>query len=214
MLIEVLFDRPENRYTAGENVSGKILITNDTVKYVKRITAELKGCTSCSWSEQRAGKEENKSGTDLLEFVNFINLQTHFKHTISLEEMKEYQTVKLKPGDHFYDFNYSLPENLPSSITGKHGRTVYMVFVLVRMTNHKRQSKEAAFNVIATLNINQIGGEVFTPFALCVLKNIGCCKRRCGSIRATILSTRRGFLTGDAVPFKIVIFNKTFRQVK
>lgn len=207
MIIQVCFNHGDKRYCSGDKLAGKVEIVTDTSKKLRQITVEFKGFTYCSWTEL----QKNKYGVIIEE--HFEHLTTHFKESDTLAEIEGDNFIDLDPGEHFYNFKFELPKDLPPSVAGLYGHTTYLVFVKINLAGQQKQSKEASFTIIGHLDLNNVLGAK-APFLINISEGVGLVCWLCvGLVRAAISVNRHGFVIGEIVPFSIQVHNNSCRRL-
>jgi len=60
----------------------------------------------------------------------------------------------LHPGSHYFPFEFTLPQRLPSSFKGKHGRLRYFVKMTLCTAGGPHPTRTSKFAVIGSLDLN------------------------------------------------------------
>lgn len=61
----------------------------------------------------------------------------------------------LHPGSHYFPFEFTLPQKLPSSFKGKHGRLRYFVKMTICSAGGPHPARTSKFAVIGSLDLNK-----------------------------------------------------------
>ncbi|XP_060079036.1 arrestin domain-containing protein 4-like [Ylistrum balloti] len=100
------------QYTPGEVVKGNVNMEINGQTAIRRISINIRGEGVVAWEDQVNGQFKASE-----EYIN----ATHI-----VEESRDKEPIMLDKGSHSFDFEYRLPDNLPSSFIGKFGSVTYV----------------------------------------------------------------------------------------
>ncbi|XP_033732301.1 arrestin domain-containing protein 4-like [Pecten maximus] len=100
------------QYTPGEIVKGTINIETNGRTSIRKISINIRGEGVVAWEDQVNGSFKANE-----EYIN----ATHI-----VEESRNPEPIILEKGTHQFEFEYRLPDNLPSSFIGKFGSVTYV----------------------------------------------------------------------------------------
>ncbi|XP_076238914.1 arrestin domain-containing protein 3 [Calliopsis andreniformis] len=149
----VEFDRPGAIYTAGEIVTGNIVVELCKSKNLRGLYLSAKGLACVQWNESRT--ERNSQGHTVTHSDTYSNNEKYFNFEFSLLGARKSDIqVDIPPGHHRYPFTFHLPQNIPSSFEHPIGYVRYTVKgVMDRPWRFDHECK-AAFTVLSILNLN------------------------------------------------------------
>ena len=107
--VVINWDDIDGEYTAGQVLTGKIVVdVSETTKF-KGVVLVLNGIMRIKWIEQ-----ENGSTIPYEEFSNLV----HEYLEIYTPNLRDPNQRWIFPGKHSYEFKYKLPQKLPYSLDG------------------------------------------------------------------------------------------------
>lgn len=119
-------------------------------------------------------------------------------------------TRTVEPGITELPFIYQLPPNLPSSFSSKHGGVTYSAQVLYRRPWKWDKLVQREFDVEGVYCLNWFPVTA-QPGYFTLAKKMWC---GLGKIKANLLISKRGFLPGEELYFKLELENDTRLDLK
>jgi len=207
---QVIFEHRDKTYFSGETIIGQVNFNLNREKKFREIKIELEGVGNVEWKEQetRTTTDSNGKSTTETYTVTYSSSETYVK-----EKKVVHHGPSLPPGFHSYPFNFTLPQNLPSSFEGAYGQVRYHVKATIKRDwkwNHRAKSH---FIVSGVLDLNT------HPTALHEghdreEKKLCCLWCKSGPITAEISSNRTGYVPGEFIGFNAEVENLSKRRMK
>lgn len=123
-------------------------------------------------------------------------------------------SITLPTGTITYPFQFTLPVNLPSSFTGRHGMVHYLMEARVKRSKLKTDlTSVVPFTVNGILDLNFEPG-VAQSVCYEKQKNICCLCCKSGPVGYKIALQRTGFVPGEYVSFNAEFLNYSRRKIK
>ncbi|XP_063673910.1 arrestin domain-containing protein 2-like isoform X2 [Bolinopsis microptera] len=188
-------------YFAGETVRGKVLLHVNHPIYIRGLFIQIKGDCNVHWTEKCNGyKAEPRHYRNYQQCLGWSHFFLGNPRTV----------VKLEPGAHEFEFNYTLPRKIPSSFEGSHGNIRYFVMSQLDWPggNHFQQTLQCiTVNSIFDLNLSpdtKSSEERKTEHHQVLLRR---------SLKTTLNVPRKGFVPGQTVTAFASVDNKTMHSV-
>lgn len=202
---QIVFNNPTATYFAGETVYGYGWLVVKEPVYVSSICLEAIGEAKVEWmtsSDIQNSDEEIFNHTSVL--------------PIKGEKQIDDEGV-LHSGSHYFPFEFVLPQKLPSSFKGKHGRLRYYVRMSVYSKGVFPQSgphteRTSKFAVIGALDLNN-EPDASLPVENDTFEAVGswCCIA--GTVTAMLKLDRKGYTIKEAIPVYAEIKNLSARRI-
>ncbi|KAJ8314490.1 hypothetical protein KUTeg_006640 [Tegillarca granosa] len=197
---QIIFNNPTATYCAGETVYGYGWVMLKEPIFVETVCMEAVGEAKVEWmtsSDIQASDEEVFNYTTVL----------------PIKGEKDFSDgAMLHPGSHYFPFEFTLPQKLPSSFKGKHGRLRYFVKMTICSAGGPHPARTSKFAVIGSLDLNK-EPDAALPVENDTFEAVGswCCVA--GTVTATIKLDRKGFVMKEAIPVYAEIKNLSTRRI-
>ncbi|XP_049871638.1 arrestin domain-containing protein 1-like isoform X2 [Pectinophora gossypiella] len=205
----LIFDEPRAIFYAGQMISGHIeCVLNEPTNYAA-IYVTYYGEGRVYWTETEVNESYgNRRSVE----VEYKAKEEYFNATQCISVGNG--PVSLSPGTHKIPFQYLIPETAPSSFRGERGEISYTIRVY--MDNNAgvdRIQIEKAFEVVAPLDLNKLGGDVKQPINMEFEECYGGC---CGPypLNIVVKLPASGFCPGQIIPITVVARNETQVEIK
>ena len=203
---QIILDDPMGVFSAGSEVSGRVLVRLSETLKMTRLTVQMTGEGEVMWTDQKnqgVGREE-----DEWEEVpdHFTSKETYLKLETTLCDRPE-----LHAGTHLFPFSFHLPPTLPSSFDAPHGSVGYTVRADIVQawyrTNYLAEQPVRVQGVLELSSSSQVAGRTSGH------RSLGALFWKAGPIAATLTTERTGFLPGDTVVVTAELGNQSTRTV-
>ncbi|XP_055375289.1 arrestin domain-containing protein 3-like [Condylostylus longicornis] len=204
----IFFDNPNGVFYTGSSVSGRFELVTTTSKRIRGIVVRITGNANVCWEEEYTEKENGKEVTKFREYTNHQSYLNYENFVLGSQYAIEFD---LNPGTYNYTFNCELPANLPSSFTGRYGEIIYEVCVEIDRADLAYNNKfKQAFTVIYLLDLN-VNPDYRQPKSTIDEVSYTCCSCFFGSgvVEAEITIPYGGFVSGQDIPYKLLVTNDT-----
>ncbi|CAL8111563.1 unnamed protein product [Orchesella dallaii] len=214
-LFSVQLDNSSRTYFAGQYITGKIIIGNDTEVKTRGIALRFSGTASVAWMES----VEEGSGDSLRSVV-----KQHANKEIYMDEelyafgrAGEPEDLIIQPGHHEYPFTYQLPPNVPSTFKydqGQiHANVTYIVEAKIKRSAWKSDHKTSLeFFVKAVMNVNRYS-QASQPVVVFKEKHLCCFCCKDGPITMNIKMAKTGYFPGDTMSFSVDVVNLSSKRI-
>ncbi|KAH9503434.1 Arrestin domain-containing protein 17 [Bulinus truncatus] len=197
---EIRFDNPRGVFSAGENVSGSVVVKLTKPMKMRCLQLYFEGRAKSHWEVK-----QGRSKTDYRAGENYIN------HTVTLFGTGQNSTEH-PSGLHAYPFVLHLSPTLPSSYEGRRGYVRYFCKATINRPWKFDEHTKRAFTVIHHLDLNSeptasmpIWGEQDEVIEGC------CCSS--GNIQARMTLNKTGYVPGEPLNYTVDIVNNTDNDV-
>ncbi|XP_021955913.1 arrestin domain-containing protein 17 [Folsomia candida] len=200
---EIHLDNPHRSYFAGQNVSGQVVIgLTERSKLIHGIKLKLQGKAKTHWKET-----SGRSTTHFAEEEVYIDEKVYL---VGYETDSSEMT--LETGNYKYQFNFLLPDSLPSSYCHKYGEVKYFVEATISRNRKPNYVSKVAFTVNGILDLNKESeaareGEMSNEKVVCCF----CCAS--GPLGFHFKLPKKGFVPGERIGFQIHMFNHSSRHI-
>ncbi|XP_064602021.1 arrestin domain-containing protein 17-like [Liolophura sinensis] len=197
---QIIFNKPTATYFAGETVYGYGWVVLREPIFVQTVCLEAVGEAKVEWmtsSDIQASDEEVFNFTTVLPIKGDKELD---------------DDALMHAGSHYFPFEFTLPQKLPSSFKGKHGRLRYFCRMTICTHGGPHHEKCGKFGVISVLDLNA-EPDAGLPVENDTFETVGswCCVA--GTVTATLKLDRKGFTLKEAIPVWAEIKNLSSRRI-
>ncbi|KRT79950.1 hypothetical protein AMK59_8240, partial [Oryctes borbonicus] len=126
----IITNHPDNRYTSGQTVKGKIHFKLHTGKIIQGIYVRFRGAAKVQWDESRKTESFGKEETT---WVTYFGEHVYFDEQTYLIGSSDGESFELLAGEHNYKFEYNLPIGLPTSFDARLGSVAYIIKAVISM---------------------------------------------------------------------------------
>lgn len=189
-------------YFPGQTVHGKVHFTLTESVSSKGVRLEGNGKAFVRWTT-----------SDGKHTYTFVGREDYLQSVENLlyEDGREFE---IPAGRHEFPFSFQLPEGIPSSFEGKHGRVRYSIkAVIVRSLLQRNFECKQPFTVNAPLDLNTIT-EAKMPGSGSAVKNKFSLLRTSGPISIKVWIDHCGFVPGQKIFFNATIDNQSGDQCR
>jgi len=141
------FALDRSTYFAGECVSGMVLLNVSKPYDIDSLTLNFKGRQSVVWSEANRNQPLTYSKRNLI-FDSTVNLISKPKTSDSEDDSETISKTKMESGQHAFPFEFTLPVNIPPSMTFNDTKTEYTIIAKCHRSDGKSCSIKAPLNVM------------------------------------------------------------------
>ncbi len=210
---EIVIESGEDTYyRSGDRINGSILLD------VGREGLECKGVTTSVTGEASTHfweKQTIDKGTEGKSRDWHYDEEQYFK--LKRLVLGDGNTVQVLPeGTHEFKFNEVLPDNLPSTFTGKYGQVRYYVGIRVLRISDDDPEMTAKkdFTVMSLAEDLANITEANQGCTVNVTRHFGilCCMS--GPLSAEVTTNKTGFVPGEAILVQVTVDNQSNRVVK
>lgn len=201
---QINLDNSSATYFPGQVVSGRVEFNFNSTKKIRGIQISYKGEAYTHWTEYESyrtadGKTSRRS-------VSYIGSEEYFHYKYYVIGGSSDNTIELPPGQHVYNFSYTLPKALPSSFEGGTGYVRYTVKATIDRPWKFDQTIKAAYTVIAHLDIN-LNPLAREPATLTMEKYFCCLFCKSGPLTGIFRVPYTGYVSGQTIPLTLEIDN-------
>lgn len=193
---EIRFDNSRGVFTAGQSVSGHVVLKLTKAMKMKTILLYFEGRAKSHWEVK-----QGRSKTDYRATENYIN------HTVVLfgseNEVKEHPA-----GLHTYPFNLPISASIPSSFEGRRGYVRYFCRATIKRPWKFDEHVKRAFTVIHHLDLNFEATAGMPLWGEAEETIDGCCCTS-GNVHARITINKTGYVPGEPLNYTIDINNRS-----
>lgn len=195
---EIKFDSPHGVFTAGEAVSGQVLLHLAKPMKMRCLKIVFIGEGKSHWSRRRGKTTVHYRGSEI--YIN--NLMKLFEGD-SQSGSKEHPA-----GNHAYPFSLQLSGNLPSSFEGSRGHVRYFCKCTIDRPWKFDSHVKRAFTVIHHLDLN-LTPQAPIPLDGQIRREIEGCCCSAGSVDVSLSLNKTGFVPGEPIVFDIIVDNQS-----
>lgn len=206
---EIVLDSPTGAYYAGQNVTGKLLLSLDKPKKIRAIIIKFEGMAKVSWSESETVRKND--GNTQQETVTFTADEEYFSNKYNLAGGGNSE-LEIPAGDHVYPFSTMLPPMLPSSFDGEHGHVHYTVKATLDRPWKFDQDTKLVFTVVTPVDLN-LNVRAKEPVKQELEKTFCCCWCKSGPLTLVVAMPHSGYVPGQNIPLTIEVDNCSNVQV-
>ncbi|XP_050542936.1 arrestin domain-containing protein 3-like isoform X2 [Daktulosphaira vitifoliae] len=201
---QIIYDNPTAVYMPGQTVSGRVLVvTNESVK-IRSIKMKIKGEASVKWVEEETRRNDNGETHNYTE--DYTAEEEYFENKFTL--VGGGGETRLEEGEHVYPFSITLPQQLPSTYNGAHGKVEYEAKVTIDIPWGKDKEAKSIFQVISPLNLND-ERNLAEPVKQEKEKYYCCCCCQSGPMTLVVCLPYAGFVPGQNIPLTIELDNNS-----
>ncbi|GAB0088638.1 hypothetical protein DMENIID0001_031000 [Sergentomyia squamirostris] len=209
MSCNIILDKSDGVYLAGETLSGRVEITNCRAINIHYLTLIIKGSANVRWTESETYKEDGKKKT---KSVTYSAHEHYLNSRTILFGQENGPSIQLPAGSHSYTFTCVLPHSLPGSMFGIYGKIEYKAQVKFDVPWTYDDNFNRVFKVLPNVDLNQ---EPSLRMASVTERVQKFCSWSCTMSPAVITITlpQTGFLRKDIIPIGIRISNSSSVEV-
>lgn len=191
----------------GSTVQGKVAVSVDKPEKYRSISVELWGGANVRWTE---------AGNDDEDYYDvFTNSETYVQiHTV-VWKPENSPTGELPAGEHYFPFSFQLPQNVPSSFFGAHGKIEYELRTKIEHSGVLNFLIKSDYKLAAPLVVKERKPSTYfkEPAVVSKSKKLGFLCFKFGSVSATVNIPRTGFSPGEHIPLSINVDNQSSRRI-
>ena len=198
-------------FYSGSEVTGKVVVRVDEPQSYEDIKVSLKGKGRVHWTEERIVTDTAEDGTQTqrTETIEFESKKVFVDAKIELWDKDKSPDRCLPPGEHSFQFSFSLPAHSPSSFEGEHGTIKYSL--KAKIDGHEDHKTKAKVKVAEVVDINTAA--LNKPVRLEKEKTICCLCCASGPITTNVELPRTGYCIGENVPLEVTVENGSSRNL-
>ncbi|KAI7797822.1 arrestin domain-containing protein 3 [Triplophysa rosa] len=194
---DALNDR--NIFSNGDTLTGRVIVEITKETKIKDVTVKAKGKAEVSWTVSQGEQS-----------VTYSDNEKYFSQTQSvLPEDKAAGSVRLVAGRHVFPFAFQLPQGLPSSFKGAHGKIVYRLLANLSRPLHAASKTEVKFTFVSQADYDQ--PTLMAPLHGSKDKNVVFFAS--GNISMDIFLPKTGYQQGEGLVVNGEIVNSSTRKI-
>lgn len=206
---QIVLDSPTGAYYAGQNVTGKLLLSLDKPKKIRAIIIKFEGMAKVSWSESETVRKND--GDTQSQTVTYTAEEEYFSNKYNLAGGGSSE-LEIPAGEHVYPFSTMLPPLLPSSFDGEHGHVHYTVKATLDRPWKFDQDTKLVFTVVTPVDLN-FNARAKEPVKQELEKTFCCCWCKSGPLTLVVAMPYSGYVPGQSIPLTIEVDNCSNVQV-
>ncbi|XP_075063803.1 arrestin domain-containing protein 4 isoform X2 [Mixophyes fleayi] len=200
----VLENEGKNGYSAGESVSGEVILELLEDIQVLGLHLRAHGGAVVSFTPKRRGTTHNAPSSG--EHVEYLNEE------VTLLAASTGETRMFTAGRHKFLFNFRLPAGqLVTSFTGKYGKVQYQLSAVLERPSVPAHSVHRELRVTSRIDVNS--PSLLTPVERSKEQMVGCYFLTSGPISLSAKIGRKGYCNGEAIPIYAEIENGSSRLI-
>ncbi|XP_035716283.1 arrestin domain-containing protein 3-like isoform X2 [Folsomia candida] len=211
-MLKIILDKQYATYTAGESVSGVVVVTSNVTKDPTSIRIKFEGKAAVNWPVVRVQRMGEK--------VHYLTNYATDEELYFTEEITLLPSENDKPSEHSglqFPFTYQLPLGLPTSFRRPKGRVFYTIEAIPTSDlslNEDIAPAELAFIVTGKLNLTrEILSSLNNPVQIGDTKKLGLF-RGSGNIGFTFKLEKSLFAPGEFIGFSANLENHSKKKIE
>ncbi|GJQ78381.1 hypothetical protein Trydic_g22207 [Trypoxylus dichotomus] len=196
-------NHPNNRYTSGQTVKGKIHFKLHTPKIIRGVYARFRGIARVQWEEKRTKESFGKEETT---WETYYGEHEYFDEKMYLIGSSDGESFELTAGEHNYKFEYNLPIGLPTSFDGPLGNVTYTITAVIDVPWDIDDDVQTKLQVISPIDLNKVP-YLKNPGHVMQAKHLCCLWCRSGPITVEVNIPKTGFANGEAIHIRADVEN-------
>ncbi|XP_062898004.1 thioredoxin-interacting protein-like [Mobula hypostoma] len=187
---EVKFSGSQSSYSAGDKVSGKVVLQ---AAHPLRVTSVRISALGYARAELSKGSQPLRQQQEYLRYNDTLQADGEQRHS------DLYASMLLQPGKVYeYSFNFQLPEgHLPPSFKGKYGSVCYLVTAHVDQEKLPTLQATKTIEVVDPIDVNT--PNLLSPVGGSNKKNLTCFFLSDGYVCIAAKIDRKGYCQGDDI---------------
>ncbi|ODM93086.1 Arrestin domain-containing protein 3 [Orchesella cincta] len=208
--IWIELDNPVKAYFPGQVVSGRVVIDSEKPTATTGLKIKLDGKVKVKWPERASRKDS--SGSRKIVTVFYTADESYFQHEEFLVGDGKTSSV-IARGNTAYKFQYTLPNDLPSSFVSRSGTVSYIMEASL-MLPHNRSDATCMlpFTVNGILDLNVEPGASLSVETR-KYKSMYCLCCTSGPVGFLFKLARKGFVPGEILEFIVELSNQSSQRV-
>nr|XP_045584934.1 arrestin domain-containing protein 17-like isoform X2 [Procambarus clarkii]XP_045584935.1 arrestin domain-containing protein 17-like isoform X2 [Procambarus clarkii] len=206
--IAVVFDNPTAVYFSGQNITGHINVTCDKPKSCRGIEVKFKGLGKVHWTERRTTGTGDDRKTETRHYTSH---ETYYEMAYWVWGNGQ-ATSELPAGTHVFNFNYTLPAEIPSSFESHIGKVRHQCKAKMDIPwkTDKTCLRPYSVNTLYDLNTDP---QAALPIE-CTKHDYACCLWcRSGPMSLVLRIDRSGFVPGEKILINAECSNMTKNKI-
>ncbi|XP_055610922.1 arrestin domain-containing protein 3-like [Uranotaenia lowii] len=191
-------------YYCGEKLDGSVDLTFTETKKVNGIKLIIAGVAHIKWLQYRG---PNRYST------TFKGSEACLHSEIDLLRA-EGETTDVPAGKHTYSFDCFLPETLPTTFEGKHGRIQYILTVILQRSWKADKIFTIEFIVLRNVDLNLEPTSIRGPARAEISKSFRCWPCRTGPLLVTLQAPVTGYVAGQRIAVMLEIHNESSSKIQ
>lgn len=198
---------PAKVYFAGDLVKGRIFFGLDSDgKKARGVRVEMKGKAEVAFTKKKGFGKNRRTRY-------YSDEETYFKELTYVIGDGTNET-QIAAGEYEFPFQFQLPENIPSSFVGEHGRVAYSVTGVIDRPWKFDHETVAFFSVVHDYDLNLHKDLAEAPQSVSEEKYMCCCWCRSGPVSASGQTSRTGYVSGETIHVQVMADNKSNVLIK
>ncbi|XP_019535829.1 arrestin domain-containing protein 3 [Aedes albopictus] len=185
-------------YNCGEKVEGTVELTVTETKRMNAIRLIIAGVATVDWDQFRGAKKT----------LRFKGSEACFDSEIDLLGANG-EEVDVQAGTSTYSFDCYLPDSLPPSFEGEHGRIQYIITVVLQRSGRVDKTFTIEFTVRRGLDLNAEPSAVRRPARVESSNTFRCWPCRSGPLLVEMQVPATGFVPGQRIPVVLEVSNRS-----
>ncbi|EDS30995.1 arrestin domain-containing protein 4 [Culex quinquefasciatus] len=192
-------------YYCGEKLEGSVDLTFSDAKKVNGIKLIIAGVVHVKWLQYRG---PNRYST------TFKGSEACLHSEIDLLRAVGDSTADVPAGKHTYSFDCFLPESLPATFEGKHGRIQYIITVILQRSWKADKIFTIEFIVLRNVDLNTQPPSIRGPARTEITRSFRCWPCRTGPLVVALQTSATGYVPGQRIPVLLEINNGSSSKIQ
>ncbi|CAL8118052.1 unnamed protein product [Orchesella dallaii] len=208
--IWIELDNPVKAYFPGQIISGLVIIENDKPTITTGLKIKFDGKVKVKWPERVSRKTD--TGSRKFVTVFYTADETYFHHEEMLFGEGKGNSV-IPRGKNAYSFQYTLPNDLPSSFVSRIGTVSYLMQASLMLPESRSDATFIVpFTVNGILDLNVEPGANLSVETR-KYKSMYCLCCTSGPVGFLFKLARKGFVPGEVLEFIVELSNQSSQRV-
>ncbi|XP_055550757.1 arrestin domain-containing protein 17-like [Wyeomyia smithii] len=191
-------------YYCGEKLDGSVELTFSEIKKVNGIKLIIAGVAHVKWIQHRG---PNRYST------TFKGSEACLHSEIDLLRA-DGDSMDVPAGKHTYSFDCFLPESLPATFAGKHGRIQYIITVILQRSWKADKIFTIEFIVLRNVDLSAEPPSIRGPARIEISKAFRCWPCRTGPLTVTLQTSATGYVPGQRITLVLEINNGSNSKIQ
>lgn len=199
-LFEILLDRQNGLYNAGDFLVGRIKVNINKKVQINKMKILLNGIVKISWLQNRTS----------LDYTKYIYLN---KNCIHLELVLLEKKI-LEAGDHELPFSIKLPDDLRSSFQSNYGSINYSLKAVLDLRWNLAKTIRKELTIFSKADMKNSNNELGFLNSVLMCKNSKFLFFNSKNIQTTVKINKTAFVPGEPINFNAIIKNQSSQDIK